>query len=94
MVSMLRSKKGIAWGGIFAFLIIIGAVLAFSDTTNKECSKDSQCGENKYCGSDFSCHQIPTVTIQKTEILTDYTTPAALIAISIVFAALIVKKRQ
>lgn len=94
MVSMLRSKKGIAWGGIFAFLLIIGGVLAFSDTTNKECTKDSQCGENRYCGADFSCHQVQILTIQKTEISTDYTTPAALIAIAIVFAALIVKKRQ
>lgn len=92
--SIFSSKNGFSWGGFFAFLVIIAAVVAYSGIANRECSKDSQCGEAKYCGADFSCHAIPTITVQKTEISTDYTTPAAIVGISIVLAALVLKKWQ
>lgn len=94
MASLLESRKGFSWAGLLAFIVIIGAVVAFSGYATRECSKDAQCGENKYCGADFSCHQIPQITITKTEVRTDYTTPAAILGISIVLASLILKKRQ
>lgn len=89
-----HSKKGFNWPGLFAFLVVIGAVVAFSGYAARECSKDSQCAENNYCGADFSCHAIPQITLTKTEVRTDYTAPAAILGISIVLAALILKKRQ
>ena len=94
MASLFCSRKGFNWGGLFAFIVIIGAVVAFSGYATRECSKDTQCGENKYCGADFSCHAIPQITITKTEVRTDYTTPAAILGISIVLASLILKKWQ
>ena len=85
------------WG---AFVII--AIIAFSiagasavlsyKTTDRECEVNSDCGELKYCGSDFICHEYPT--IQQTIIKNDWTTPAGILGLAIVFAALILRKRR
>jgi len=91
---LIRSRKGVAWAGVFAFLVIIAGVVMFSNVSSRECSKDAQCGENKYCGSDFSCHQIPVITIKKTEYQNDFVTPSAIVGVAIVIAALVLKKRQ
>ena len=94
MASFFTSNKGFSWAGFFAFLVVIGAVVAFSNVASRECSKDAQCGENKYCGADFACHQIPVITVQKTEYRNDFSGPAVIMGVAIVIAALILKKRQ
>jgi len=92
--NLFLSKKGFAWAGLLAFVVVIGLVVSFSNVATRECSKDTQCGETKYCGSDFSCHKIPVITVTKNEVKYEYTQAAALLSIAIVMAALILKKRQ
>lgn len=94
MSTIVSSRKGFSWAGLLAFVIVIGLVVAFSGVATRECSKDSQCGQDQYCGADFACHKIPVITISKTEVRSEYTQAAALLGISIVIAALILKKRQ
>ena len=94
MRMIFHSRKGFQWAGLLAFLLIIGLVVAFSSVATRECTKDTQCGEAGYCGSDFACHKVPVVSVSKTEYHSDFTQAAALLSISIVVAALILKKRQ
>jgi len=92
--ALFLSRKGFNWAGLLAFAAVIGLVVSFSSVATRECSKDNQCGENRYCGSDFSCHKIPVITVTKNEVKYEYTHAAALLSIAIVMAALVVKKWQ
>jgi len=53
---MLNKK---ADGGIVAIIIVIIIVLfvlGLVSYGNRECSRDSDCGEFQYCGADHGCH--------------------------------------
>ena len=76
--------------GLVAILIIVIALFFFGWLINlnqRECNKNKDCGSEAYCGSDFSCHQYPT--IQKTVVEYNFFWPAVIIAIAIVIAAII-----
>ncbi len=87
----------VMWGA-FIVIVIIAFSIAGSATImkvmegRKECKLNSDCTENNYCGSDFKCHQFPV--IENTIVKSDWTTPAAIIGLAIVVAAMIMRRKQ
>lgn len=83
-------------GAFFVIAIILfsiagaGTILKFTES-RRECSTNSECG-NGYCGSDFKCHPFPV--IENTIVKNDWTTPSAILGLAIVFAAMILRRRQ
>lgn len=78
---------------IIAFSIAGSAtILKFLASTN-ECNQNADCGEISYCGSDFRCHEFPhksTTVVQAA----NWATPAAILGLSIVMGALILRRRM
>lgn len=85
------------WGAFF-IVFIIGLSLAGASTVlkyidaNKECAKNTDCAQSQYCGSDFKCHEYPSVMITNVE--SDWTRPATILGLSIVLGALILRRRR
>ena len=83
------------WGAFFIIVIIAfsiaGTIMKLAEG-KKECSLNSDCPANNYCGSDFKCHLFPT--IENTIVKNDWTMPAAIIGLAIVIAAMILRKKQ
>lgn len=87
-----------AWWGIFFICAILmfslagaGTILKISEA-RKECNLNSDCSSANYCGSDFKCHPFPQ--IENTVVKTDWTVPSAIVGLSIVIAAMILRKRS
>ncbi|MBS3132330.1 hypothetical protein J4212_07910 [Candidatus Woesearchaeota archaeon] len=55
----------------------------------RECSSNESCGKGYYCGSDFSCHEMPT--IEKTVVQNNLIVPSIIIGIAIIIAAFVMK---
>ena len=85
------------WGA-FVVVAIVAFSFAGSAAINRyaegqhECNADAECGDSSYCGSDFECHAHKTIS--KTVISNDYTTPAAIIGLAVVLAAMIIRQRR
>lgn len=76
--------------GLTIILIIIIVILFFGwliNVSQRECRTNKDCGSEAYCGSDFACHQFPT--IQKTVVQYSLVTPSIIIGIAIIIAAVI-----
>ena len=69
--------------------VFLGWLISF---TSKECRSNSQCPRDNYCGSDFSCHQIPI--IEKTAVENSLLMPSIILGIAIIAAALILKSEK
>jgi hypothetical protein len=84
-------------GAFFVLAIIMfsvagaGSIVKFMEGS-RECNKNTDCGGSNYCGSDFKCHSFPV--IENTVVKSDWTTPAAILGLAIVLAALILRKKQ
>ncbi len=84
--------------GIFIVIVVIGASIAGASAIlkiaeeSKECDVNKDCGSEFYCGSDFKCHEFPN--IDKTIVQKDLTTPAAIIGLSLVVMALILRRKR
>jgi len=84
--------------GAILVLAIIGFSIAGSSVVLKyvegqrECNDNAQCSSLSYCGSDFHCHQFPTVSQTIVE-GPNWTTAAAILALAMVMAALILRRR-
>ncbi len=81
-----KANIGIAVLITVIVLIVLWWLLGFA---SRQCSYDSQCPADNYCGSDFKCHQHKVV--ERNVVVNDYSTPAAIIAIALIIAALIIK---
>ncbi|OYT30926.1 hypothetical protein DRJ22_04545 [Candidatus Woesearchaeota archaeon] len=85
------------WGA-FAVIVIIAFSIAGAATVlqvlegQKDCKTNTDCASDNYCGSDFECHPYPE--IEKTIVKKDYTTAAAIIGISLIVGALILRKKR
>lgn len=85
------------WGA-FVVIVIIGFSIAGAATVlrviegKKECKVNSDCNSNSYCGSDFKCHAYPA--IENTIVKNDWTTPAAILGLAIVIAAMVLRRKQ
>lgn len=89
--------SGQFWGAFFVLAIIgfsftgASAVMKVIDMS-KECKVNSDCSQNSYCGSDFACHSYPN--IQNTIVKNDLTVPALVLGLSIVLAAMILRRSR
>lgn len=77
-------------GGLFIAIIIIIALLVifwqFFSVISRQCNKDWECGENRYCGSDFECHDLPEIHHYH------FILPALIIAAGFIGAVILYKK--
>jgi hypothetical protein len=83
-----------------AFVVIAIVVLSVGGATildqvskkGRECNLNSDCGSERFCGSDFKCHDYPS--IQKTVNNYNFMPAATIIALAIVLAALILRFKR
>ena len=86
-MKIFADKKSEALTIILIVLILalfVGWIVNFN---SRECRSNSQCPEAHYCGSDFSCHPMPTVTSVENNLMI----PSIILGAAIVVAALILK---
>ena len=82
---IFESRKSEAITVILVTLIIIIFLGWLVNLGSRECRSNSQCGSAQYCGSDFACHQLPT--IEKTIIKNNLIVPSIILGIAIIIAA-------
>ena len=70
-------------------VVFLGWLISFN---SKECRSNSQCQSGYYCGSDFSCHEMPV--IEKTLTENNLIFPSIIIGIAIVAAAFILRAKN
>ncbi len=83
--------------GIIAIIILIIAVLfiawEFFELIGRECHDDGQCNQNRYCGSDFKCHDHPVIH-QNSYVLSSLILGIAIIVAVIIYKKLDLKKKN
>ena len=82
-------------GGLVAIIIILIVVIVLGvliNLGNRECTKDSHCKENYYCGSDFKCHPHPV--IEKRVFQNSLIVPSVIIGIAIIIAAYLLRNSR
>ena len=83
-MNIFKNKKGMALAVaiivVIALLIILSKVV---ELAQRECGGDKDCNTESYCGSDFRCHEYPTIT--KNNFL-----PAALVLGACIVAAAVI----
>ncbi|MBI2546637.1 hypothetical protein HYV81_05660 [Candidatus Woesearchaeota archaeon] len=77
---------------VLAVVIVLLVLWALLKYASRECSYDSQCPQEHYCGSDFKCHQVKVV--EKTVVINDYSTAAAIISIALIIAVLLLRDNR
>ncbi len=89
---MLKNKKSEA-GLLIVLIIIIGIffIVWIININQRECNRNKDCSSAEYCGSDFSCHEYPT--IQKAPEYS-FVVPSIIIGIAIVAAAMIFRRNK
>ncbi len=78
-MNLFNNKKSEA---VTVILIIVIAAIFLGwliNFTSRECRSNSQCPKDNYCGSDFSCHQIPI--IEKTAVENSLLMPSIILGI-------------
>ena len=86
-------KRGEALTATVLIVLIVTVFLGWLITfSSKECRSNSQCKYGYYCGSDFSCHEMPV--IEKTLTQNNLLMPALILGIAIVAAAFIIQSRS
>ncbi|MFH1850024.1 MAG: Ada metal-binding domain-containing protein [archaeon] len=71
----------------FAWLILVNS---------RECTSDADCGADSYCSVDYSCHKIPVIerTVVTEQNVYSLRFPSIVIALGIIAAAIVLKKRR
>tara|TARA_Y100000310_G_C20632148_1_gene789214 strand:+ start:1165 stop:1452 length:288 start_codon:yes stop_codon:yes gene_type:complete len=77
---------------IIIFLAAIVLIFLIVNISDRDCSKDSECPENSYCGSDYQCHQFPDRIVVKES--SGLLGPSIVVAVALIIAALIVRLRN
>jgi hypothetical protein len=85
------NKKAVV-PAVLGVIIVIIVVLVIWNYAGRECSKDTDCGNERYCGSDFKCHEFKI--IQKTEINNNFMIPAIIVGIAIIIAAIVLRGKK
>jgi uncharacterized ion transporter superfamily protein YfcC len=88
-MKLFGSKKSEALTIIVIVVIILVFLGWVINVGSRECKNNSQCGSGQYCGSDYACHQIPT--IEKTTVKNNLILPSIIIGIAIVMGAVIIR---
>jgi len=89
MHKKLNKKAEGMWIIVLVVVIILIILWLLLGYAIRQCSYDSQCPADNYCGSDFKCHQYKVV--ERNLVVTDYSTPAAIVAIAIIIGAIIIR---
>ncbi|MFC1691448.1 hypothetical protein ACFL0W_04685 [Nanoarchaeota archaeon] len=92
---MFNNKKGAIAIIIAVILAIIILIMLFTYAA-RECNSDSECAEEEYCASDFSCHPVPIVqeTYVTNNVTYNLTKAALILGLAIVVAAYILRKKR
>jgi hypothetical protein len=85
------NKHGAAVAVLGAIVVVL-VIVIIGYYAGRECSKDTDCGSERYCGSDFKCHEFRI--IQKTEVHYDFIVPAVVVGIAIVIAAYVLRDKK
>jgi len=91
-MKLLLNNRSEALTIIMVTLIIVVFIGWLINLKSKECRSNSDCGPERYCGSDFACHQIPI--IEKTIVKNNLIIPSIILGIAIIAAALIIKREK
>ena len=86
------NKKGNIILGVLLIVIIIIIIVWLAGMAGRQCRRDTDCGTERYCGSDFKCHNIPVIEKTVIENHYDFTVAGFLIALGIVIAAIIIRR--
>ena len=89
---MFMNKKASAIILVLVIILIVIAVLWVKGIASRECSKDSDCGDRFYCGSDFACHEFQVVEV--TNVTNNYLLPSLIVGIALIAAALIMRYKK
>lgn len=89
----IKSKRGsIPAITVLALIIVAMAAWYCIGIAKRECSKDTDCASEYYCGSDFKCHE-PRI-IERTVNNYDFKFAASVLGIALVVCALILRRRD
>lgn len=83
----MRGKKGSATAIIIIIIIVIFLGWIVHEGA-KECKSNSDCRDNQYCSSQFTCEDFPTIEYGSPQVSNSF---AWIIGISLIIAALIMK---
>lgn len=75
--------------GTVLVVIVIAVLIFFGylyNVATRQCSNNDECGEGKYCGSDFSCHEFPNAVYSSPPSLV---LPSIVIGVAFIIAAII-----
>ena len=89
-----KNKKANGALLILVVIAVIAIIYIIASNAVKECWKDTDCGQERYCGSDFKCHDMKIVN--KTIINNDYGLwkAAFIIGFAIIIAAFILRWKK
>jgi hypothetical protein len=87
---LFKNKKGDIFSLITLVLILIILVSYGVKVSSRECSSNADCRDNQYCGSDYKCHNLRTITVYKQDLIL----PSIIIAIALIAGAVILKKKK
>jgi len=72
---------------VVSILLVIAVLALLTERFNRECNSNNDCSKEQYCGSDFSCHDIPI--IQKDTVKISLTLPITILSITAIILAII-----
>ncbi len=92
-LKMMRKNANAALAVLLAIVVII-ILYAIIINAVKECRSDNDCGTERYCGSDFKCHEMKIV--QKTIVQNEYGgwKAALILGAAIITAAIILRWKK
>ncbi|NQU98561.1 hypothetical protein HQ533_03770 [Candidatus Woesearchaeota archaeon] len=95
----MRGKKGSATAVVLGIILVIIIIIWLINIGGKECRRDSDCGDEEYCNSDFSCNKIPVIEKITTPIIVnkDYSGVAKslfFLGLAVIIGAIILKHKR
>jgi len=88
-MNIFNNKRAELFSIIIIIIVIMMALGWLINLNSRECRSNSQCPADNYCGSDFSCHQIPT--IEKTVVENNLIVPSIIIGLAIIISAIVLR---
>ena len=88
-MNIFTNKRAEIFSIVLIIIVITIALGWLVNINSRECRSNSQCPTDNYCGSDFSCHQIPT--IEKTIIKNNLLVPSIILGLAIIIAATVLR---
>jgi len=88
-MNLFNNKRSEIVSIILIIIVIVIALGWLINIGSRECRSNAQCPADNYCGSDFSCHQIPT--IEKTIVKNNLIVPSIIIGLAIIIAAIVLR---